>query len=159
MPPKSVPKGANPLPCPRRKPITKTIKETLLTKQYNKCANLYNTGFTAGYMTGCEGYVCPLWRIPNNQGQLDIIKLPGGINDFIYEVDHIDDLGCGGQDIDTNLQILCPSCHSYKTKMTIRISKKDLQAGISVPRRNEGASQMDTGMGGGMKKKSWLSKC
>jgi hypothetical protein len=148
------PKKQTPAPAPaddsRRRPITKPEKEMLIQQQFYKCANLWDTGFI-GWVTGCEGYKCPLWRIPGNHGQLDRYDAnKKGPLDYLFDVDHKIDLGCGGTNDILNLQILCPSCHSYKTKKTYSCTNDSLVRGISLIEQANGMGKkwMDQSSGG-----------
>ena len=57
------------------------------------------------FAVGCRGYVCPMWKI--NDGFFD---------ESGKQVDHIVELCHGGTNDISNLQVLCPSCHSVKTR-------------------------------------------
>ena len=54
---------------------------------------------------GCQGYTCPLWRC--NGGYFD---------ESGKEIDHKIERAHGGNDDISNLQVLCPCCHSFKTR-------------------------------------------
>ena len=54
---------------------------------------------------GCKGYSCPLWKCNN-----------GLFDESGREIDHIIEVKHGGTNELTNLQLLCPCCHSVKTK-------------------------------------------
>ncbi len=50
------------------------------------------------------GYICPQWKNYN-----------GSFDKSMYHIDHIIELQYGGTNHHSNLQALCPSCHSVKT--------------------------------------------
>lgn len=50
------------------------------------------------------GYICPQWKYYN-----------GSFDKSMYHIDHIIELQHGGSNHPSNLQALCPSCHSVKT--------------------------------------------
>ena len=80
-----------------RKSIPSSVKSQLNFKQ---CAN--NPLSPA---PGCKGYICPMWKC--NEGLFD---------ESGSEIDHIVEVTHGGTNELSNLQVLCPSCHSVKTK-------------------------------------------
>ena len=51
---------------------------------------------------GCKGYECPLWKCNN-----------GLFDESGREIDHIVEVKHGGTNELTNLQLLCPNCHSF----------------------------------------------
>jgi len=55
---------------------------------------------------GCKGYLCPLWSGPQ-QGRFD---------ESGKEIDHIVEVKHSGTNELSNLQVLCPCCHSVKTR-------------------------------------------
>ena len=78
--------------------IPSVVKKEVLTR--NKCDNKPDNP-----AVGCKGYECPLWKC--NQGLFD---------ESGKEIDHIIEVKHGGTNELTNLQLLCPCCHSVKTK-------------------------------------------
>jgi hypothetical protein len=82
----------------RRKALSEVIKRQLRARE--QCENSpQNPGI------GCEGYLCPMWIY--NNGHFDASG---------KEIDHKLERACGGTDQLNNLQVLCPCCHSYKTR-------------------------------------------
>ena len=79
---------------------TKTRNELLTSPWSKQCAN---TPIKAA--PGCKGYRCPMW-----------IGNGGFFDESGYEIDHIIEVKHGGQSELSNLQMLCPCCHSVKTK-------------------------------------------
>lgn len=75
--------------------LTKSQKENIAARQFFKCAG------------SISNYQCPLWARENNKGIFGEEK---------YHIDHIIELWDGGTDNEDNLQALCLSCHSVKTK-------------------------------------------
>lgn len=71
--------------------------------------NLLNINVCANHpqnqAVGCKHYHCPMWIY--NEGRFD---------ESGYQIDHIIEVTHGGTNELTNLQVLCPSCHSVKTK-------------------------------------------
>ena len=81
-----------------RKSIPARVKAQLITS--NQCAN-----HPENFAMGCKNYLCPMWLI--NGGFFD---------ESGYQIDHIVEVSHGGGNNIENLQVLCPSCHSVKTK-------------------------------------------
>lgn len=83
--------------------ISESTKKLIAGKQYYKCANKPNSE-----IRNLEKYMCPLWKINGiNQGSFD---------ESGYDIDHrIEFSICHDNSID-NLQALCKSCHSVKTR-------------------------------------------
>lgn len=81
-----------------RKAISTSVRTELLTRRF--CANN-----PQAFAPGCKGYICPLWK--TNEGLFD---------ESGYEIDHIIEVTHGGTNLLENLQLLCPCCHSVKTK-------------------------------------------
>jgi len=81
-----------------RKAISVSTRAELLRS--NQCANVPNM-----FAAGCKDYICPMWSF--NGGFFD---------ESGYEIDHIIEYSHGGGNEIDNLQLLCPSCHSVKTK-------------------------------------------
>jgi 5-methylcytosine-specific restriction endonuclease McrA len=107
-----------------RKAVPKDITQYLLSKQKTKCANTLDNP-----AIGLKDYICPLWLLYG--GQFD---------ESGYERDHIIEVCQGGSNDIDNIQLLCPSCHSVKTKRFIkqskpcgysRINSKDLHNGVA----------------------------
>jgi len=78
--------------------IPTSVKNELLLRQ--KCANK-----PGNFAPGCKDYICPVWTF--NNGEFD---------ESGFQIDHIVEVSHGGSNELTNLQVLCPSCHSVKTK-------------------------------------------
>jgi 5-methylcytosine-specific restriction endonuclease McrA len=87
-----------------RKSISASVRKELLTRKM--CANSPLVP-----APGCIGYVCPLWKM--NYGYFD---------ESGFEIDHIVEVTHGGTNELSNLQMLCPCCHSVKTKRCARQS-------------------------------------
>ena len=82
----------------KRRKITLSIRNELLNRMV--CAN--HPQFSA---PGCKDYICPMW------------KCNGGLFDESgKEIDHIIEVTQNGTNELSNLQVLCPCCHSVKTK-------------------------------------------
>ena len=83
-----------------RKTITPKIKQQILDKQENKCANsLYNPAINL------SDYQCLLWKYEN-----------GYFDESGYDIDHIDEVSRTKDNGLDNLQALCHNCHAVKTK-------------------------------------------
>ena len=81
-----------------RKPLKASVRNELLSRK--TCANC-----PTNQAPGCKGYICPMWVI--NGGNFD---------EAGWEIDHIIEVTHGGTNDILNLQLLCPNCHSVKTK-------------------------------------------
>jgi hypothetical protein len=77
--------------------INKYIKTQILKSQNYKCC-------------GVSNYICPL-----------ATKTGGYFDESGYEIDHIIESSISKNNGATNLQALCPNCHSYKTKQFMKI--------------------------------------
>lgn len=82
--------------------VPERVKKQVAGRQLSQCNN--KPHYPA---IGCEEYLCPLWLKSIN---------PGNFDQASYEVDHIIELRGGGSNDPSNLQALCPNCHSYKTR-------------------------------------------
>lgn len=81
-----------------RKTISLSVRNELLSRK--QCANIPDI-----FAPGCKNYICPLWK--SNNGLFD---------ESGKEIDHIVEVKLGGTNDISNLQVLCPCCHSVKTK-------------------------------------------
>lgn len=81
-----------------RKAISASVRKELMLVKH--CANNPNSP-----ATGCINYICPMWK--SNGGNFD---------ESGFEIDHIVEVTHGGTNELNNLQVLCPCCHSVKTK-------------------------------------------
>ena len=92
----------------KRPHITKANKEMIAADQEFKCNNSPDGPVSdKNATTGCEEYPCPFHRL--NGGHFD---------KSLYEVDHIDQYRTNIHR--SNLQALCPCCHSFKTRKNQR---------------------------------------
>jgi len=96
--------------------------QTRRTLQVDRCANSPEKP-----AIGCIGYMCPMWRC--NDGLID---------ESGHNIDHIIEVAIGGTNDSSNLQVLCVSCHSVKTKRAARL--KWLYNSIEI---DNGAGFMD----------------
>lgn len=85
---------------PKRITIPDKTRFELLEKQNNKCSNNPDNSAIGLYF-----YKCPMW-----------ILYDGIFDESRYQVDHIDEHCVTRNNHISNLQLLCPCCHSYKTK-------------------------------------------
>ena len=110
-----------------RKAIPKDITDTLLLRQNNKCANTLDK-----HAIGLKGYACPLWIIYG-----------GTFEESGYEKDHIVEVCQGGTNDIDNIQLLCASCHSVKTKRFIKQSKPIGKSRFNSKDLHNGSCYMD----------------
>jgi CRISPR/Cas system Type II protein with McrA/HNH and RuvC-like nuclease domain len=82
--------------------ISKKTISMILEKYKYKCANNPNNPVI-------KDYYCPMWLLYN--GDFDISR---------YEIDHIEEYSLTGDNSIDNLQPLCPSCHTVKTKKFLK---------------------------------------
>ena len=105
----------------RRKPFLTAVRNELLSRTV--CAN--HPQFPA---PGCKDYICLLWKCNN-----------GLFDESGKEIDHIIEVTQGGTNDISNLQVLCPCCHSVKTKRCAK-QKWDFNS-IEI---DNGVSHMET---------------
>ncbi len=84
----------------KREHIPKSVINQILSNQNNKCAN--NPDKPA---LNLSDYNCCLW-----------ILYDGDFDSAGYEIDHIDEHCISTNNHILNIQLLCPNCHSVKTK-------------------------------------------
>lgn len=78
-------------------------KKIIAGNQHYKCANKPGSN-----LKRLDKYECPLWQIQGeNKGSFDAAG---------YDIDHIKEFSISHDDSIDNLQALCKSCHSFKTK-------------------------------------------
>lgn len=121
----------------RRSGITQTTKETLLSRQFGCCNNRpQSTDPSFQYINSSNElikYRCPMWK--SNGGLFD---------ESGYDADHILEHAVGGSDDISNLQLICPCCHSFKTKLFTRQPMVDGQRGFFTSAdRGVGRATMD----------------
>ena len=92
--------------------ISDSIKKRIAGKQFYKCAN----NLEQNNIRGLENYECPLWTKSNDN--------KGCFDESGYEVDHIIEWSKSKNNNEKNLQALCKSCHSVKTKRFLNKSRK-----------------------------------
>ena len=100
-----------------RKNISVKVKRQLML--IKQCANN-----PLNFAPGCKNYICPLWKNGGN----------GCFDESGFQIDHIIEVTHGGTNDVENLQLLCPCCHSVKTK---RCSKQNW---------NYTSAELDTGL-------------
>lgn len=88
-----------------RKNLSEGIKKLVAGKQQYRCANRPRSGII-------KNYNCPLWNIKERNGSF---------GEEGYEIDHIKEVSRGGSNDMNNLQALCLSCHSVKTRRFVSI--------------------------------------
>ena len=84
--------------------LTEAKKKSIASQQDFQCANKPGAN-----LPGIEDYKCLLWA------RNDPTKL-GNFDGAGYEIDHIKEFCDSKDDSDSNLQALCCSCHSVKTR-------------------------------------------
>lgn len=80
--------------------VSEGLKKLVAGKQNFKCANKPLTNVI-------KNYDCPIWQNPLRQGNF---------GEEGYQIDHIIEHCITKDDTEKNLQALCLSCHSVKTK-------------------------------------------
>ena len=83
--------------------ISESKKKRIAGKQFYKCANKPDVN-----ILNLENYTCPLWA---KQGNIE-----GSFDESGYEIDHNIEYSVSHDNSEENLQALCKSCHSVKTK-------------------------------------------
>jgi hypothetical protein len=94
-----------------RRPITAAARRQL-TSGLLQCNNRPGNPNLSFWFVNSFGtrvqYQCPMWRINN-----------GMFDQSGYEIDHIQEFAAQGADDISNFQLLCPCCHSFKTKQFV----------------------------------------
>lgn len=97
---------------PKNRNVSEAKKKSVAGKQNFKCANKPDANITR-----IEDYRCPLWeKQGDNQGCFD---------ESGYDIDHIVEHALTYDDSIKNLQALCKSCHSVKTKRFLILNNED----------------------------------
>lgn len=94
-----------------KRTVTLAQKKHVAGKQFNKCANKPKSK-----LYGLEDYDCPLWKRDDEH--------KGCFDQSGYEIDHIKEFSLTHDDNNENLQALCKSCHTVKTKKFNMTKKK-----------------------------------
>lgn len=97
--------------------VSEALKKLIAGRQNYKCANVFNSQVV-------KNYNCPLWENKERNGSF---------GEEGYQIDHIVEHSISKNDSPDNLQALCLSCHSVKTKrfmistdfQSTRSTKKD----------------------------------
>jgi hypothetical protein len=80
--------------------VSEALKKLIAGRQNYKCANMLNSEIV-------KNYNCPLWENKERNGSF---------GEEGYQIDHIVEHSISKNDAPENLQALCLSCHSVKTK-------------------------------------------
>jgi hypothetical protein len=87
-------------------------KEELFYRQFKCCANRPDSRDPSFYYINQSSerikYMCPLFFKEST------------FDESGYQADHIVELAAGGSNDISNFQLLCPCCHSFKTKLYTR---------------------------------------
>ena len=97
--------------------VSESVKKRIAGKQYFKCANKPNSN-----LVRLDNFSCPLWKISGDE--------KGCFNESGYEIDHINEFSITKDDSENNLQALCLSCHSVKTKRFMSKKKGQLRNAV-----------------------------
>lgn len=92
--------------------VSFATKKAVAGRQLYKCANK-----PGSKLDKLEHYHCPLWT------KVDL-NTKGSFDESGFDIDHIEELSVSGNNNITNLQALCKSCHSVKTKTFLRSTSK-----------------------------------
>ena len=107
--------------------ISNKVKQDILNRQSNKCAN--NPDNNA---VGVKGYCCPMWLLYD-----------GVFDEAAYDIDHIIEHSDKGTNHINNLQALCPSCHRVKTNRYVSQKKPKYMPKLNSLEMHEGIAYMD----------------
>lgn len=66
------------------------------------------------------------------------------------EIDHVHPRALGGSEADSNLQLLCRTCHAAKTRKDIRDIAKERRRGVGKKRPVKSRSRYKRLVGGGV---------
>ena len=83
-----------------KRKVSEALKKLVAGRQNYKCANKFNSLVV-------KNYNCPLWENKERQGSF---------GEEGYQIDHIIEHSISKNDTQENLQALCLSCHSVKTR-------------------------------------------
>lgn len=92
-----------------KRKVSEALKKLIAGKQTYKCANLLNSNVI-------KNYNCPLWQNKERAGSF---------GEEGYQIDHIIEHSVSKDDSPENLQALCISCHSVKTKRFMIMDNKN----------------------------------
>jgi len=101
--------------------VSEGTKKLVAGKQNFKCANSPKSNIV-------PNYCCPLWQNKNRNGSF---------GEEGFHIDHIKEFCISHDDNITNLQALCVSCHSVKTKRFIIPYMSNLQRKKSMKKVEE----------------------
>jgi hypothetical protein len=88
--------------------VSEALKKLIAGRQNYKCANMLNSDIV-------KNYNCPLWENKERNGSF---------GEEGYQIDHIVEHSISKNDAPENLQALCLSCHSVKTKRFMILFEK-----------------------------------
>lgn len=111
----------------KKRNVSEAKKRNVAGKQYFKCANRPGSNITR-----IEDYRCPLWE---KQGEYQ-----GCFDESGYDIDHIVEHALTFDDSINNLQALCKSCHSVKTKRFMIIDNGSTHSIPCVSNKKESSS-------------------
>jgi hypothetical protein len=113
-----------------KRSVSDSIKKKVAGRQFFKCNNKI-----AVDIIGLKDYLCPLWqKQDDNKGCFD---------ESGYDIDHIVEHSITADDNPDNLQALCKSCHSVKTK---RFLNKKTDDGVDTSDQEESDHTIATGI-------------
>lgn len=107
-----------------KRKVSEALKKIIAGRQTYKCANKINSQIV-------KNYNCPLWQNKDRNGSF---------GEEGYQIDHIIEHSISKNDSPDNLQALCLSCHSVKTRRFM-IQTEEKTEKIEVKEETENPSK------------------
>jgi len=111
-----------------KRKVSEALKKLVAGRQKYKCANKINSHVV-------KNYNCPLWENKERQGSF---------GEEGYQIDHIIEHSISKNDTQENLQALCLSCHSVKTRRFMIQTEDKIVSEQSDSKQSEKVYEIET---------------